>query len=188
MKTLTYTLLPKSMLDLKAEGMPFWSTWWGEEPFAKEKAREITVEIPVAFPIETLTTTGEKALQMEGLLSASEYAQVLWLYYQATKEYLYGYYWSWTSSRSSDGHLVCLGSFDSSGARVDGGRPSSSASGLGVALSRQAIVPSVPLSSSSPLELGRLEGKIDQILSLLENDKVPGFQFDKQGRLKVTNK
>jgi len=175
MKTLTYTLLPKSMLDLKAEGMPFWSTWWETELFAREKARAITIEIPAEFPKETLNITGDDAVRFNHILSAPEYAQIIWLHYQATKEYLYGYYWSWTSSRSSAGGLVFLGGFASGGALVHGRGPSHSDSTLGVALSRQGVVPSVPLSSSSSLDLGRLENhitdvskKVDHLTELME--------------------
>lgn len=127
------------MLDLKKEGMKFYSDWWENEDFAKEKARKITVKIPLEFPTETLNKTWNEANGMGDLLSAAEYAQILWLHYKKTKEYLYGDYWSWTSSCSSDGDLVLMGNFDSDGADVYRRGPDYSYPDIGVVFSRQNL-------------------------------------------------
>ena len=157
------------MLDLKKEGMKFYSDWWENEGFAKEKARKITVKIPLEFPTETLNKTWNEANKMGELLSAAEYLQVLWLHYQKTKEYLHTDYWSWTSSRSSDGRLVCLGCCASRGASVRRGGPGYSYSRLGVVHSSKSksvsLEPSEFLVSS---DLVRLETKIDHLTELFE--------------------
>jgi hypothetical protein len=64
------------------------------------------------------------------------------LYLKVNREYLLENMWTWTNSRSSDGYLVDVGLFDSSGAGVDSVFPRDSLSHLGVCFSRSSVLAS----------------------------------------------
>ena len=120
-----YKLEGKSMLQLKKKGMNFFSSWWKNEPFAKETTSPITIEIDTDEEIiksslnkdyDDCVLIAEK--HHTQILAASQYAELCHLHFKATGEYFLSKYYTWTTSKASDGHLVGAGSFDPRGLHV----------------------------------------------------------------------
>lgn len=100
-------------------------------------------------------------------------AETLWFlktYVEHFKEYPDNLKWSWTSSRSSLGSLVNVGSFGSGGVGVDRGYPGSSASFLGVRFSRSEGVCGAKAE----------QAVADSIESLIEKVKNAGYKVIKE--------
>lgn len=126
-------------------------SWYKDEDFyTKEKCRKGEREI--SDEIEHYGKSwNECSILIKGeMLNFAEYVWVIKCYFEKNGKLPEenDYKWSWTSSRSSRGYLVYVGSCDSDGVGVYYGRPGRSYSNLGVRFSRAIdnayITPSEP--------------------------------------------
>lgn len=109
-------------------------SWYKDQDFyTKEKSRPRTME--VSDEIEHFGKTWDEcnSLKKEGdeMMNMAEYLYFIQEYYKRNKDYP-DYKWSWTSSRSSFGRIVCLGFCGADGVGVDDYYPGYSYSNLGV--------------------------------------------------------
>ncbi len=132
----------KSMIELleiygKEDG-GFYSDWWKDEPFAKEKPPAGKYEIN--FEKRLLGMTFDEAKKnlpkVYDFPHPAVVLEAIFSHYKKTGERLLEDWWTWTSSRSSVGKLVYVGWSDAGGVYVDDWPPDSSFDSLGVSFSR----------------------------------------------------
>ena len=116
--------------------------WYkNEDFFTEEKTKEGMAVIGKNIIPETLDKNYEeqdKILKELGSerRSAVEIMYDIIQYKEKTGYYLLGSRYEWSSSRSSDGRIVGVGSFDSDGVNVNSHGPDYSNDGLGVSFSQ----------------------------------------------------
>lgn len=126
-------------------GILLWNpTGWyeTEDFFTKEKCRPITVEIETELIGKGKDWNDCKELVEKEKGQMLNFAEMIFFYqeyFKATGKYIDKDEWSWTSSRSSDGFLVCVGRCDSVGVSVSLSWPGRSLSNLGVRFFRSAL-------------------------------------------------
>lgn len=119
-------------------------TGWYENQdfFTKEKCRPITVEIKTKLIGKNKDWNECKELVEKEKGQMLSFAEMLYFYqeyFKQTGKYIDEYEWSWTSSRSSSGRLVSVGSCASVGVDVFRDWPDDSYSYLGVRFFRSAL-------------------------------------------------
>lgn len=127
-------------------GKLLYNTNWyeNEDFFTKEKCRP-----GVRYVSKDLIGKGKNWNECSALLKDGEreiemlnFAEALYFvqeYYKQTNSYPWAGDWSWTSSRSSLGRLVCLGGCDAGGVYVVYDDPGHSGSCLGVCFSKAVV-------------------------------------------------
>ena len=132
----------------------FYNTSWykNEDFFTKEKTRKGKREI--ILELQYVDESWNECDRLRGDLEMLNFAEVMYLLWKKKEMRVLlnssnNICYTWASSRSTDGYLVYLGSFDSEGVYGNGWRPDYRHGYLGVSLSRSV---ETLVSSDSPFD------------------------------------